>query len=306
MYDNIHVVINPAAGKPEPVLAILNQILNPAGITWDNSVTKQAGDGTRFVREAVDRGVDLIAVYGGDGTIMEAVNGLIGSDTPLLVLPGGTGNVFSIELGIPQDLQTAIQLVLDPKIDQHSIDVGRCGERYFLLRVGIGFVAEQINLTSREMRDRYGRLAYFMAALQAMPSAESAKYHIQVDGKDMDFEGAMCLIENAGNIGVPGTSLVPDVCIDDGLLDLVVLRGIDLETAISALSSITGRETQFDNLDHHQGREFFVQADPPQMVVVDGEPCGETPVDVQIHPAAVRVLSSRQEEGNSCEEKTLQ
>jgi diacylglycerol kinase (ATP) len=296
MYENIHVVINPAAGKSEPVLSILNQVLKPAGITWDNSVTQQAGDCTRLVREAIDRGVDLIAVYGGDGTIMEAANGLIGSDTPLLVLPGGTGNVFSIELGIPQDLQAAAELLLDPQARTRSIDVGRCGERYFLLRVGIGFVAEQIKLTSRELRDRYGKLAYFIAALQAVPGAESAQYCIQVDGEDMDFEGAMCLIENAGNIGFANTSLVPEIRIDDGLLDLIVLRGIDLETGLAALSSITGRETQLENLDHRQARELTIQADPPQKVVVDGEPFGETPCSVQIHPAAIQVLSTPQEE----------
>jgi diacylglycerol kinase (ATP) len=296
MYENIHVVINPAAGKSEPVLSILNQVLKPAGITWDNSITQQAGDCTRLVREAIDRGVDLIAVYGGDGTIMEAANGLIGSEIPLLVLPGGTGNVFSIELGIPQDLQAAIELLLDPQARIRAIDVGRCGERYFLLRVGIGFVAEQINLTSRELRDRYGKLAYFIAALQAVPSAAAAQYHIQVDGEDMDFEGTMCLIENAGNIGISNTSLVPDVSIDDGLLDLIVLRGIDLETALSALSSVTGRETRFENLDHRQGRELTIQADPPQKVVVDGEPFGETPCSIHIHPAAIQVLSTPQEE----------
>jgi diacylglycerol kinase family enzyme len=102
MYKNIHVVINPASGKAEPILSILNQVLHPHDIAWYNSVTHEAGDCTGLVREALERKVDLVAVYGGDGTVMEAANGLMGSEIPLLVLPGGTGNVFSIEIGIPR------------------------------------------------------------------------------------------------------------------------------------------------------------------------------------------------------------
>jgi diacylglycerol kinase family enzyme len=170
------------------------------------------------------------------------------------------------------------------------VDVGQCGERYFLLRVGIGFSAEQINLTSRELRDKFGKLAYFIAALQAMPKAESAQYHIQVDGEEMTFEGATCLVENAGNIGVAGTSLVPDIRVDDGLLDLVVLRGVDLQTALQALSSIRGQEKELENLDHRQGREFVIHSDPPQSVVVDGESWGKTPCSVKVHAGAIQVL----------------
>jgi diacylglycerol kinase (ATP) len=295
MYKNIHVVINPASGKPEPILTILNQVLTPAGIAWDNSVTQQPGDCTRLVVEALERGVDLVAVYGGDGTVMEAANGMIGSDTPLLLLPGGTGNIFSIELGIPQDLTQAVELAVNPQTVTRAVDVGQCGERYFLLRVGIGFVAEQINLTSRELRDRFGKLAYFIAALQAMPTVESAQYRIEIDGEELDFEGTVCMIENAGNIGVPNTSLVPDIRVDDGLLDLIVLRGIDLQTALQAISSITGGDKELENLDHSQGRRFTIHSDPPQKVVVDGEPHGETPVSVEVYPAAVNVLVPPQE-----------
>jgi YegS/Rv2252/BmrU family lipid kinase len=290
MYKNIHVVINPASGKPEPILSILNQVWKPHDITWDNSVTLEPGDCTRLVREALERGVDLVAVYGGDGTIMEAANGLMGSSTPLLVLPGGTGNVFSIELGIPQDTNAAVELAVNPQARTRAVDVGQCGERYFLLRVGIGFAAEQINLTSRELRDKFGKLAYFIAALQAMPKAGSAQYHIQIDGEEMTFEGATCLVENAGNIGIAGTSLVPDVHVDDGLLDLVVLRGVDLQTTLHAFSSILRKEKELENLDHRQGREFTIRSDPPQSVVADGEPCGETPCTVKVHPSAIKVI----------------
>lgn len=290
MYKNIHVLINPASGQPEPVLHTLNQVFQPEGIYWDNSITHEAGDAARLAAEAVDRGVDLVAVYGGDGTVMEAANGLIGSEVPMLVLPGGTGNIFSTELGIPQELRVAAELVVSPNSRRRMIDVGKCRERFFLLRVGVGFVAEQVHLTSRELRDRYGKLAYFIAAIQALPTLKSALYHFEVDGEQIEYEGAMCMVENAGNIGLPGTSLVPDTRIDDGLLDLVVLRGVDIQTALSALTSITGGDPQFEHLAHLQGRQFTIHSDPPQKVIIDGEPHGETPCSIQVHPSALAAL----------------
>lgn len=298
MFKNIHVVINPASGQPEPVLHTLNQVFLPEGIDWDNSVTQEAGDATHQVVEAVEGGVDLVAVYGGDGTVMEAANGLIGSEVPMLVLPGGTGNVFSIEIGIPQDLRAAVELAINPESEIRPVDVGKCGKRHFLLRVGIGFVAEQVQLTSRELRDRYGKLAYFIAAMHALPTLEPARYNFEVDGEQLEYEGAMCLVENAGNIGLPDTSLVPDIHVDDGKLDLVVLRGIDIQTALSALSSITGGEPQFEHLAHRQGCEFSIRSDPPQKVVVDGEPYGETPCHIQVDPGAISVLVPGLEEAS--------
>ncbi len=106
----IHVVINPASGQPEPVLSTLNSVFYPAGIKWDVSITAASGDAKRFAEEAVARGADLVAAYGGDGTQMEVAQGLRGSDVPMVILPGGTANLLSVELGIPKELAQAAQL----------------------------------------------------------------------------------------------------------------------------------------------------------------------------------------------------
>lgn len=290
MYKNIHVVINPASGQPEPILHTLNKVFKTERVDWETSITHESGDAKRRVEQAIQSGADLVAIYGGDGSVMEAANGLMGSEVPLLVLPGGTGNVFSTEIGIPQELRAAAELAVRPDSRKRIIDVGKCGERFFLLRVGIGFVAEQMHLTSRELRNRYGKLAYFIAALQALPNLKPAHYRFDVDGEQLEYEGAMSLVENAGNIGIPGASLVPDTHIDDGLLDLVVLRDIDIQTGLAALSSITGGDPQFEHLAHRQGRQFTILSDPPQKVVVDGEPYGETPCSIQVHQGALAVI----------------
>src|SRR5512143_3024271 len=95
---NIHIIINPAAGKREPALSIINSAMKEAGIKWEASITHQAGDGVRLAKAAAKEGIDALAVYGGDGTLMEASSGLMGSEIPLVILPGGSANVMATEL----------------------------------------------------------------------------------------------------------------------------------------------------------------------------------------------------------------
>jgi len=78
-YPRVHVIINPAAGHDEPILNTLNDVFHPADVEWDVSITHKFGDATRLTKEAVARGVDLVAGYGGDGTQMD---GEIGGQTP--------------------------------------------------------------------------------------------------------------------------------------------------------------------------------------------------------------------------------
>ena len=155
----------------------------------DDAQTVPGGRVVLRVTDVVDRasGVDVVAAYGGDGTVMEVVNGLIGSDVPLGILPGGTGDILSVELQIPQTLEESAKLVgaADPRI--RSLDVGKCGDRHFLLRLSTGLSARQIGMATREMRDQYGKLAYLIAALRALPSAKPARFHFTLDGQERDF-----------------------------------------------------------------------------------------------------------------------
>src|SRR4051812_36561871 len=121
---NVHVIINPASGIAEPVLTDLNWAFKDAGVKWEALVTKDAGDATRYAKEALKQKVSAVAVYGGDGTVMEVAEVMKGQETPMAILPGGTANVMSKELGIPVDLPRAIALLLDKNHDTRLVDLG--------------------------------------------------------------------------------------------------------------------------------------------------------------------------------------
>src|SRR5579863_5841239 len=127
-----HVIINPISGQPQPVLYTLNSVFRAAGVNWDVSVTHERGDARRAATAAVSQGVDVVAVYGGDGTVLEAATGLLGTTTPLAILPGGTANILSVELGIPHDLEAATWIACDAESPVRKVDMGQSGEQFFI------------------------------------------------------------------------------------------------------------------------------------------------------------------------------
>jgi diacylglycerol kinase (ATP) len=291
----IAVIVNPASGQDRPVLSILNRVFHPAGVDWDVFVTKRAGDARRYAEAAVEAGYDAVGVYGGDGTVAQAASGLIGKPTPLAIFPGGTANVMSFELGIPGDLPEAVALVFDETAKIRQVDVGRVAgrdgqERYFVLRVGIGFEAEMVGGADRGLKDRLGDLAYALSALNALREPPMARYRLTLDGREVESEGMTCIVANSGSMGRTGLSLAPGIDVSDGLLDVLVIRRSDLPALLSlAASLIRGKDTA-EPLQRWQAREVAVAADPPQTVTVDGEIVEGTPFAAEVIPRAVRVL----------------
>jgi YegS/Rv2252/BmrU family lipid kinase len=252
----MHVVINPASGQPQPVLHTVNLICRELGVDWDASITKESGDGHRFAQEALAADVDVVAAFGGDGSVMEVASALMGSQVPVAILPGGTANVMSVELGIPQDLTQACQLACGQNSTTKTVDMGQVGERTFMLRVAIGFDADHVIGATREMKDRYGELAYTISALQQMEHPTTARYQLTLDGESYEVEGVTCRLDNSGNFG-HGLSFSKKTSVSDGLLDVTIVRDLGHASRWSLLSDAVGHGTPDSDAFHHwQAREI--------------------------------------------------
>jgi diacylglycerol kinase (ATP) len=289
-FKQIHVIINPAAGQPEPILNVLNSLLQPAEIKWDVFITKEAGDARNYAQQAVAAGVDLVAVYGGDGTVTEAASGLIGSQMPLAILPGGTSNVMSIELGIPGTLAGAVALLCDPAQGGRLVDMGMVGDRPFFGHVAIGLEADMHQTADRTMKDRFGFLAYPIAALQALFDRPVSHYILTMDDEKVEMDVLDCIVTNMGSIGMLGATLANNISVSDGLLDVILIRNADVASLGELVGSMTGWAGPANLLPHWQVRNVSVAADPPQKVTADGEVLGSTPVDIKVLPGAIRVI----------------
>lgn len=234
----IHVIMNPVSGlNPAPPEA-LEALLLKSGLHYQLHVTAKDGDAMAFAQAAIAAGADVVAAYGGDGTVMEVAHGLMDSSVPLAILPAGTANVMSVELGIPQTLEAALTLAFGNNAAVRAVDMGRVNEdRYFMLRVGIGLEADMTQKAEREEKKRWGKLAYIIATLRAIRDSRSARYKITIDGKRYRARGVSCVICNSGNVGLPNMSLAPEISPSDGLLDVIIFRGTDPGTIFSLFRS---------------------------------------------------------------------
>ena len=291
MSRKIFVIVNPGSGQPKPVLHTLNSIFRPAEVEWDLKLTHSSGDAERFAREAAADQVDAVAAFGGDGTIMEVARGVMGSETPMAILPGGTANLMSVEMGIPRDLTKAVEIAASPESAVQAVDVGEINGTFFLLRVGLGIAAQKVEMADREMKDRYGIMAYSIAALKAMKDAKPVKYRFNLDGEEFVEEGITCLVDNAGNFGVSGFSPSRSISVTDGLLDVILVRDRSFQSLISIGKSVAISTATQDAYVHWQAKKIQIATETPQSIQVDGEIGWQTPVEINVVPGAVRILT---------------
>jgi diacylglycerol kinase family enzyme len=299
MAKRVHVIINPASGPPRPVLHTINTTFRDADIDWDVSITKRAGDVHRFTVQLLAQAeMDVIAVFGGDGSVMEAASAFIGSDRlscPLAILPGGTANVTAGQLGLPHDLAGACKLLAQESYPVQAVDVGMAsspqfGERAFLFRMASGLPAERAIAATRELKDRYGRLAYVVTTLQQLKSLPVARYRLTLDGQQQEVEGVACHIDNVGGMGLPESSDGPSVGFQDGLLDVSVINRLFIDTFLTAAAQSPRSASRVQAPHHWQVRNATLEADPVQHISVDGDVWGETPITVRVLPQAVRFV----------------
>jgi len=285
-YPKVHVIINPASGPNRPILNTLNDVFRRYEVDWDVSITKHYGDATRQAKDAIARGVDLVVGDGGDGTQHELANAVLGADTPMGILLGGTGNGFAREMNIPKDLAPAVELLCTCK-NVRRVDVGRVGEEHFIQRLYAGVPPE--SQTSRESKERYGLLAYAITLPKQVLRGGESEYQLTVDGRRLQVSGMKCYIVNSGRTGT-GLSVDEDFSPVDGLLDVFVLSRNPL-SLMSAEARFLHLPTPDARLYYWRGREITIEAQPEQAIWMDGEYHGNSPVTARVVPGALKVVA---------------
>ena len=283
----IHVVINPAAGKDEPILNTINDVFSQHNIAWTVSVTQKYGDATEFARKAAEDGFDIVAGYGGDGTQHEIANGIVGTNALMGVLPGGTGNGFANEMATPTTLKPALELLCTSQKVRH-VDVVQMGDGYFVQRLYVGIEPEE--QTSRESKDKYGTFAYAIDSFHQAQNQKEYKYQVTIDGEQFDFMAMKLYVVNAAKAGT-GISITGNISkIDDGLVDIFVLTGKNLRSLAGAADRVLHLDTKNSRDFMRQGKEVSIDTDPDQPVWTDGEYTGRTPISMKVIPGALSVI----------------
>ena len=286
----ILIIINPSSGADIPILSYLNRELQKSQVEWDFVVTKKTGDITQFTEDGIKKGYDGIAVYGGDGSMMEAASVLVGKTIPLILLPGGTSNILAKELQVPLDLVGALQLVTKKTFTIKTIDVGMCNDTLFLLRVSSGILAEMITESNTDAKLSVGQLAYTITVAQRLSSETTSTFTFEIDGKEFSETGISLVVANSGNIGFSGLSILPHVQVDDGLLNVFLIKNSDLGYLTNfAKETLLNRSDT--TIDHWTGKDIFLKSmSPKQVVIADDGIIDSSSIRVRVIPKALPIV----------------
>jgi diacylglycerol kinase (ATP) len=291
------IILNPNAGNENPasVCRRIGGAYAARGASFDLVMTERPGHATELAREAVRLGYGAVAACGGDGTLAEAASALAGSMTPLAVLPRGTANQVAMNLGIPLDLEHAVEVAVGGHTT--TIDLGLIGDRAFTLVAGAGFDAAVMEAATRELKERWGFAAYIYAAVKQVLSAEPRRFRITADDRELEVDAVSVMVANVGELFSRWLPLRvplgprPTSAWHDGLLDVVVLAPRNPQDVAALLwRAAQGGFSTSDRLLHFQTHTITIAADPPIAVQVDGDPAGVTPVSMSVMRDAMRII----------------
>jgi diacylglycerol kinase family enzyme len=292
------LITNPVAARADPgSWERVARALERAGWQAEVAITRNPEDSRLLAEQGVTAGVDLVAVFGGDGTTMRAVPALLGTEIPLGLVPGGTGNLLAGNLRIPGDPLRAARVLTSGK--RRRIDLGRVlsadGEHYFAVACGAGADARVMGGAATADKRRWGIGAYLASAFRELPVVRSSAATVSVDGRVIEANAALVMILNCGELIPPLVRVGTDIRPDDGALDLITIAA---DTPWQGLRTVFRvivdgrrgaiRESPF--VRYARGTRFTVDVAEPQPVQFDGEPAGVTPFSAEVVPGALTVI----------------
>ena len=220
------MILNPTSGQGAALkkLPELEEVLRQQGIEYRIERDHKTEETASVVRRAAEEKPEGIIAIGGDGTLFQVINGMIGSDVPLLFVACGTGNDFVRSLNLPKDPVEALKLQLSASVNR--IDVGRMNDTCFLNVAGTGFDVDVLRIVDAYKEKYSGLKAYLFALVEAIKHYKPMTAMVSLDDepeKEMSF--AIISIGNGRYIG-GGMKAVPDALVNDGLFDVVIVSPV--------------------------------------------------------------------------------
>ena len=286
------VVFNPAAGKNahESVREALGRHFAASHIQYEVHETSKTDKPGDIVRTRLREGFDLAVAAGGDGTVSDVIDGLVGNPKPLGIVPTGTGNLIARELGIPSDVDKAVALIARAPRSRR-IDAMRIGKRVFVLNASVGVSASVVGDTTPKSKNRFGRIAYFGTTIKKIFTLKPRDLVVAVDGIAQEYRAVEVAIMNCGMLAKMLYPKGPEISIDDGHLAVFILGMTTVgEYPRRIFGIIAGRPADSLSRFIKAERCVTIRSNLPLQVQADGDLIGTTPIEVELLPGAVTVL----------------
>lgn len=285
----IYAICNPTAGhgRGKKVGAMVENVLKQKNIPYKVEYTAYPGHAADLAREAVNAGAEMVISVGGDGTAFETAQGLIYTETPLGIIPAGTGNDFVKTIEIPMEPEAALAHIFSHPA--RKTDVGMLNDRLFLNEIGTGFDVMVLDYSLRVKRFARGMLPYFYGVLQALFRFRSMDITYTIEnGEEIRQKAFVMAVANGGRIG-GGILIAPEAKADDGLLDVIVVDDIKKRRLLSRLIGLMkGKILTFPETKFHRAKSVAFSA-PNMRINIDGEIITAGHADVRIMPGALLI-----------------
>jgi len=289
MTQSVFLIYNPRSGvrhgRDRAVSQMMN-LLGRRGLRVEVQPTVAPGDATRLSGEALAARIDMVVVHGGDGTVNEAMQPLVGSETSLAVWPGGTANVLAREVALPDDLDRVADMIATGRT--RRVSVGRAGQRYFLLMAGIGLDAALVRAVNPTLKRLIGQGAFWMAALERLVRWESPPFLVEVEGRR--YNATFALLANVAAYA-GSMRIAPRAHIESHHLDLCLVDWTDRWRFIRHVrAGFAGTVPGLPGVTYMQARDITVTENTAVWVQVDGELLARLPMTFKCVPAALSLV----------------
>ena len=293
------VIINPSSGSRavQRKWPRIREMLTDAGLLFDYDVTLRSGHGTELARDAVDRGYGLVVAVGGDGTVNEVVNGLVGSGVKgradLGIICIGTANDFAHSLGLPRDLGQLCRLLTSPRrveVDVGAVECSSQGKtlrRLFVNVAGAGFDAALLQAANTSLKPLGAKLPYVGAFLKTITTHGRKDFLLNFEDRSETWRALAVLVSNGRYAGT--LPFAPDADLGDGWLEVTALSlGKILQAVPAAYFKVP---TRYPKIDCRRSSSIQLESPDSLPVEADGEVFGELPARFYVLPKAMRVVA---------------
>ena len=286
----VALVVNPTSGRGQALAAaeVVERRLTAEGWAVDRVQGRDGPDAEQRCRAAAAAGVDAVLAVGGDGMAHLALQACAGTETPLGIIPTGTGYDLARALGLPLGSPAAsADLLVQGRV--RAVDAVRTGDVWWACVLGTG-VDGAVNDRANRMRWPRGRRRYDLAVVAELRTYRPGRFVLHLDGVRSEHEAMLVALGNAPSYG-GGMRVCPGAVMDDGLLDVVVVGPLSRTRFLRLFPRVfTGRHVTDPSVTVQRAREVTLDGPAWATAYADGERMGTLPLTCTVVQSALRVI----------------
>lgn len=286
-------IVNPTAGKGKAngIAPLIEEVCNKADVEYKLVYTTKPGEGLELGLYGAKEGFERIVAVGGDGTVNEVLNGIVGTSAALGVVPGGSGNDFIRSINESNDIEKLIYDNIYGNIIR--ADLGLCNGKNFINVASCGFDAMVVSETQKVKKMFSGSIAYVVALVKTIFLYKGKAIKLTIDNDVYEVKSLLTAIANGRYYG-GGMLPAPKALINDGYFDICQIRQPSkLKMLLLFPGFMKGKHDKYREVSMYRGKKILLEASEKLLVNIDGEVFEGKKVEFEIIPGGINIIMPR-------------